>query len=317
MHNYHSLITPKRLSKLEVYQQFPFRLMLCLLFGVLFMTSGCQKEPDNLTDEIKRSERGINRASSEKKEELIALYEQYASTYPDRHEENAAYLHKAANLSLAINRVPKAIALLQNAIKEHYPGAQTSENVFLLGNIYAEKVRNEHLSAITYQSGDKAFPQNTDFKEKINSGWPSSEDRLKSIKKTLFDSVGINYPAVNNYINGCVLYCMILPKDEKSSDLLFEAAQVANQTRSFPKALELFDWLTLKYPDYPKTSQAMFISAFVLDRDLKRYDEAKVKYERFLEKYPNDQFAKDARFLLENLGVPPEEIVKRFEEANN
>jgi TolA-binding protein len=39
-----------------------------------------------------------------------------------------------------------------------------------------------------------------------------------------------------------------------------------------------------------------------------------VAYEAFLKKYPNDDFADDAQFLLKNLGKSPEEIIKGFEQ---
>jgi inosine/xanthosine triphosphate pyrophosphatase family protein len=37
-------------------------------------------------------------------------------------------------------------------------------------------------------------------------------------------------------------------------------------------------------------------------------------YELFLQKYPDNDFADDARISIENLGKTPEELIKQFEE---
>ena len=56
--------------------------------------------------------------------------------------------------------------------------------------------------------------------------------------------------------------------------------------------------------------------AFTLDNDLQRHEEAKELYESFLEKYPDDDFADDTQFLLQNLGKTDEEIIQSFEGQN-
>lgn len=288
-----------------------FSLILLLIF-----CCACQNNPDTISGKIAQLEKGISKANPAKKEDLIAAYEEHVSTYPDRHEENADYLYKAALLCESINRIPKAIGLLQQALKDHYTGNDSPNSATLMAKIYREHVGNENLEAITLQAGAKAFPAFGKLTKAVQKDWPSITDRLAAIKSATVDSSGLNYVAVNDFINGSSIYAMLLPKAENTSKILFDAGRIANQSKSYPKALELFDWLSTKYPEYEKNPEALFVSAFILDRDLKRYDEAKIKYETFLEKYPDNQFAKDAQFLLENLGVPPAEIIKRFEEAN-
>ena len=56
----------------------------------------------------------------------------------------------------------------------------------------------------------------------------------------------------------------------------------------------------------------MFLKAFTYDNDLKKVEEARVLYNEFLKKYPNDEFADDTKFLLENLGKDDEEIINSF-----
>jgi hypothetical protein len=44
-----------------------------------------------------------------------------------------------------------------------------------------------------------------------------------------------------------------------------------------------------------------------------KFDEATKSYKLFLEKYPNDPLAVSAKEELDNMGIPPEEILKRTE----
>jgi TolA-binding protein len=58
----------------------------------------------------------------------------------------------------------------------------------------------------------------------------------------------------------------------------------------------------------------MFLKAFTLDDGLKQYDEARKAYEDFIEKYPDNPFADDARFSIQNLGKDVNELIDGFEE---
>jgi TolA-binding protein len=58
----------------------------------------------------------------------------------------------------------------------------------------------------------------------------------------------------------------------------------------------------------------MFLKAFVYEDQLHDLNKAKKYYEEFLEKYPDSDFADDARISLQNLGKSPEELIKEFEE---
>jgi len=58
----------------------------------------------------------------------------------------------------------------------------------------------------------------------------------------------------------------------------------------------------------------MFLKAFTLDSEMQQFDKAKALYEEFIAKHPQDEFADDTKFLLENLGKSDEEIIKQFEE---
>lgn len=66
-----------------------------------------------------------------------------------------------------------------------------------------------------------------------------------------------------------------------------------------------------KYPENKLAPKALFMSAFILANDLKKYDEATKAYNLFLEKYPEHQLASSAKQELEYIGLSPEEILSR------
>ena len=60
--------------------------------------------------------------------------------------------------------------------------------------------------------------------------------------------------------------------------------------------------------DFPKNN----ITVLYAD-DLMKYDEATSSYNLFLEKYPSHPLAVSAKEELDNMGLSPEEILKRTE----
>ena len=54
------------------------------------------------------------------------------------------------------------------------------------------------------------------------------------------------------------------------------------------------------------------MKAFTYDNEMGEKEKAKALYTEFLEKYPNDDFADDTKFLLENLFKSNEEIIQEF-----
>ena len=108
-------------------------------------------------------------------------------------------------------------------------------------------------------------------------------------------------------------YASAFPQDTLSANLLYRAGEIARMNGQFEKALEIYEGIIGKHTEAPEAARALFMKGFTLDNDLKRLDEAKAVYEDFLQKYPNDDFADDANFLLKNLGKTEEEIIREFE----
>lgn len=86
---------------------------------------------------------------------------------------------------------------------------------------------------------------------------------------------------------------------------------------SYEKAAKLYREVYDKYPTSDKASTSLFMSGFVEANNLKNYDEATKTYQLFLEKYPDSQLAKSAREELNNMGMTPDEILKKNNNAKN
>ncbi|MBI5915662.1 MAG: tetratricopeptide repeat protein [Bacteroidetes bacterium] len=108
-------------------------------------------------------------------------------------------------------------------------------------------------------------------------------------------------------------YAAAFPKDSLSAKYLSNAGETASLMGRFDEAIAIYDKIIGQFPDSKEATGALFMKAFTLDNNLKKYPEAKAVYEEFVQKYPNDEFADDAQFLLKNLGKSPEEIIKGFE----
>jgi TolA-binding protein len=111
------------------------------------------------------------------------------------------------------------------------------------------------------------------------------------------------------------------PESEIAPQALVQLAQIyQNQldknikpTESFEKAEKYFMQVYEKYPDSEEAPKALFMSGFILANDLMKYDEATSSYDLFLEKFPSHSLAVSAKEELDNMGLTPEEILKRTE----
>ena len=90
-----------------------------------------------------------------------------------------------------------------------------------------------------------------------------------------------------------------------------------NRQKSFEKAAGLFREVYDKYPNSKQAPTALFMSGFVLSNDLNRYDQATMTYRLFLKKFPNHKLANSAKEELNNMGMSPEDILKKHSKAKS
>lgn len=109
------------------------------------------------------------------------------------------------------------------------------------------------------------------------------------------------------------------PESDKVPEVLSQLASIyqnkmlknLSDTESLEKAVSFFRRI---FDDYPESSYAptgLFMSGFVLANELNYYDRATETYKLFLEKYPNHELAASAKEEVVNMGLSPEEILKK------
>ncbi len=82
---------------------------------------------------------------------------------------------------------------------------------------------------------------------------------------------------------------------------------------SFDRAQKYFIQVYEKYPESEEAPKSLFMSGYILANDLQKYDDATKNYKLFIEKYPKHPLAVSAKQELDNMGISPEEILKRTE----
>lgn len=105
------------------------------------------------------------------------------------------------------------------------------------------------------------------------------------------------------------------PEDSLATRYLDAAATLhASQPAESREAIKIFDRLITEYPDATRTSEALFMKAYILNNSLQAYDEARKYYEEFIRKYPSHELAASASAELKNMGISNEEIVDSWGE---
>lgn len=135
------------------------------------------------------------------------------------------------------------------------------------------------------------------------------EDELYSDETKMVDRA-----KANELISTYVAFVDEFPNDAGSPEILFKAGDMAMNLNQGRRAIEIFDRIIQNYPDFGKTPQCLFLKGYIYENDLGDLEKAKMIYEEFLQKYPDDEFADDAEISIQNLGKTPEELIREFEE---
>lgn len=125
-----------------------------------------------------------------------------------------------------------------------------------------------------------------------------------------FDSV-----VTHQLIEKSTLYSNTFKEDTLSAQYMLLAAEVSKSIGEPHQAIELWNNMIVRFPNYSKAPEALFQMAFAYDNDLGDKEKAKELYHEFIEKYPNHSLTDDAQQLLKMIesGKTIEEVIKEFE----
>lgn len=295
------------------------RTVIVLLLSLLLFSS-CSSDRRKAQKAIGALEKQIETTPDQMKaHQLIREYKLYPIKFPQDREMNSRYLYRAAALQLRLDRPGEAAETLNLALEKYWGASNSLNNASLLAAVYQEQMEDTASATTIYQLLREVFPEEESIREKyqaISPPPPSLERRLQEMRNAVFaDSTGLyNTAAALFFIHSCELQAIMKPADMNSAQWLNQAAETARAIKNNPKALLLYDWIYTKFPGHEKAPQALFLKGFILDEEMDRKEEARTVYERFLQQYPNDDFADDAQFLLDNLDKNEEEIIRQFEQ---
>lgn len=145
----------------------------------------------------------------------------------------------------------------------------------------------------------------------------SSDDpakRIAKLEKQLFATEQAVDPLIaDDLVTAYCDYATQYPDDLMSPEYLFKAVDVSMNLNNPQRTIAIVDRMLRDYPDYPRTQAALFVKGFIFETYYGNLDMARKIYEQYLELYPNGEFADSCRSSIENLGLTPEELVKKFE----
>jgi TolA-binding protein len=149
-------------------------------------------------------------------------------------------------------------------------------------------------------------------------GARSNEDLLKNIDSleqfiNKEDFTFENDTAARELVTALITYVDQNKKDEKSPSYLFKAAGLEKNLGNHLEAVSYFNRIWNEYPDYPRAPDALFLEALMYEEDLQDKEKAKERYNKFLELYPESEFAEGAKQILLLIDKSPSE---RYEYLN-
>jgi len=231
---------------------------------------------------------------------------------------SARYILASAHISSDHNQLRKAINYYKTYLIEYPDRPDNADKLMDVISLY-EKLRKPELNDVLYKSFGTRFPQDertSSMASKIQEKTISTDSILRYIGMNMFNdsTFRLNEERANLYIDACEAAVMADPTLPDAPEYLHRAAETSRTLRDIPRAIGLYDWILEKYPTHPRAATSLFLKAFTYDNDLKDYEKAGKAYNEYLTKFPNDEFAESAKFLLDNLGQSEEELMKKMME---
>ncbi len=141
-------------------------------------------------------------------------------------------------------------------------------------------------------------------------------NRIKAMEDSLSDKSVFDRRRVMELRDVYLAYVQAFPLDSLAPEMLRKAASRTGDLGEHEKAITMWDRLIKDYPTLPSTQDAYYYRAFEIENGLGRKGEAKLAYEEFIAKYPDNQFADDAAKLIEYMQYTDEELIEMFEKKN-
>jgi len=141
------------------------------------------------------------------------------------------------------------------------------------------------------------------------------ENHILKLEKSLYeDTLSMDREKAKNLMDAYAMYADKHPDQENSPEYMFKAGELAMGLNHSLEAIKYFSITYGRYVNFDKRPYALFLKAFVLENQVKDFEQAKNTYLTFIEEYPDHPMRDDAEYSVQNIGKSPEELIKEFEE---
>lgn len=253
----------------------------------------------------------VGQLSKPQADSLIALYKENAQSREGLPDSSLNDITRAAAVQYRYKSDVNAVRWVHDALKKAPKAADLSKTTEFLALVWRDYAYKAPIVA-------KMDPDDIDdTRAYLLKNKPWIDTVLIRLDRHLETNLNSGTDVADRFIRISEAYANILENGDpiKSGDLLSQGAALARSTGNFNKALQLYYRLASQFPNHPKTPQAVFLQGFIYDNDLGDYVNARKSYESFLLQFPNDEFADDAKVLLQNLGKSPEDLLKSFQKS--
>jgi outer membrane assembly lipoprotein YfiO len=192
----------------------------------------------------------------------------------------------------------------------------------ILLNGCSSKTADDYMKAAQENIAQKQFPEAIENYKAVFENYPENPQAPEALSEMAKLNVSQkNIPeALKNYETVVKKY----PGSSQAPGALFQIATLyqnkliknVSGVNSYERAEQTFRLVFDKYPDSDKAPMALFLSGFILANDLRNFEEATKTYNLFLEKYPEHELAASAKEELQNMGLSPDEILKKKAQKN-
>lgn len=143
-------------------------------------------------------------------------------------------------------------------------------------------------------------------------------EEIKRLESQMLDDEGVLRTDVGmELVDAYVLYVNKNPKIEDAPYILFKALDLSMnlKTNDYSKSIEIATQIVNKYPDFEMAPMALYLKAYVYGDLMHDYTNAEKTYREFIDKYPNSPMLEEVKASLRNIGIPPQDLVRMFENA--
>ena len=146
----------------------------------------------------------------------------------------------------------------------------------------------------------------------VDTKMAEAQKRIRHMEDSLFDNRAFDLRSAQAMVDVYKAYVAAYPLDSLAPEYLFRAAGTVKSMHDPEGSLKLYDRIIKDYPSWKRNVDVLYMKALTLDDDLDRLGEARVAYQQVINNFPDHPFARDAKVMMQNLGLTDEELIAKF-----